>query len=515
MRAEATMKNSVWGLFQQLVICVLSLFSRRVMIHTIGNAGVGLNALLTNVVAVLSLADMGISASIVFHMYKPLALGDEDKLAKLMNFYRSVYRIIAAVIFVAGLVLMPFMKYIVNVNEADYNDDLVRLTDDYVLRIYFLFLIQTVTTYLFAYKRSILSADQKQYVISIVDLIFKVVTVLGGIVILETTKMLEYYLIFLIVSAVVNNLIIARKVDKMYPYVKKTKLHLEKEHKQSIFKDVKNIFIGRISGTITNSTDNILISALVGTIITGLYSNYTIILNTLSSMMNQLSYAMTGSIGNLIATETEDHIEEVLKKLAFIMFFMAAFCCVCLACLIDPFITLMFNVPLLDRYVVYICIGVFYFATIKIPIWNMMQASGQFRADKYISIAGSTINLIVSFILGKIIGIGGILIGTICTYVIQYTLKSIVFHKKILGRSCVKFLLSAVFYFVFTAAECVAAGYLTSLIPIENPFLAFAVKGVCAAAIGLGVNSLLFFKKPEFAYFRDKILTMLKLKKKA
>ena len=476
------------------------------MIDTIGVEGVGLNGLLTNVVAVLSLADMGISASIVFHMYKPLATGDEERLAKLMNFYRNIYRIIAAAIMGIGLCLMPFMKYIVH--DVSYTDGYVRL-------IYFLFLLQTVTTYLFAYKRSILSADQKQYIISIVDLVFKILTVVGGIVILEITKKLEFYLIFLIVTAVINNLIIARKVDKMYPYVKKTHLHLEKDHKRSIFKDVKNIFIGRISGTITNSTDNILISALVGTIVTGLYSNYTIILNTLTSMMNQVSYAMTGSIGNLIATETEDHIEEVLKKLAFIMFFMASFCCVCLACLIDPFIKLAFNVDLLERYVVYICIGVFYFATIKIPIWNMMQASGQFRADKYISIAGSTINLIVSFVLGKIIGIGGILIGTICTYVIQYTLKSIVFHKKILHRSCVRFLSTAVFYFVFTAAECVAAGYLTSLIPIENPFLAFAVRAVCAGAIGLGLNSLLFFKRPEFVYLRDKLLTMLKLKKKA
>ena len=61
------------------------------MIGTIGVEGVGLNGLLTNVVAVLSIADMGISASIVYHMYKPLATGDEERLARLMNFYRNVY----------------------------------------------------------------------------------------------------------------------------------------------------------------------------------------------------------------------------------------------------------------------------------------------------------------------------------------------------------------------------------------------------------------------------------------
>ena len=508
MRAEATMKNSAWGLFQQLVICILSLFSRRVMIDAIGVEGVGLNGLLTNVVAVLSLADMGISASIVFHMYKPLATGDREKLAKLMNFYRSVYRIIAAVILGLGLCLMPFMRFIVK--DVSYSNG-------YVCLIYFLFLAQTVTTYLFAYKRSILSADQKQYVISMFDLVFKIVTIIGGVVILKLTRELAYYLLFLIVSAVLNNLVIARKVDGMYPYVKNKSVMLEKEHRRSIFKDVKNIFIGRISGTITNSTDNILISALVGTIVTGLYSNYTIILNTLSSMMNQISYAMTGSIGNLIATESEDHIEKVLEKLCFIMFFMAAFCCVCLSCLVDPFITLAFGEGLLlERYVVYISIFVFYFATVKIPVWNMMQASGLFKADKYISIAGSTINLIVSFILGKLIGIGGILIGTICTYVVQYSLKVIVFYKTKLHKNCAKILLVSVFYLVFTAAECVGINLLLNISVgafIENPYVLFVLKGVCALIVGLGLNSLVFMRRPEFVYFRDKILTMLKIKK--
>ena len=505
MRAEATMRNSAWGLFQQLIICVLGIFARRVMLDTIKIEGVGLNGLLTNVVAVLSLADMGISASIIFHMYKPLADGDEETLAKLMNFYRTVYYFIAVTIFVIGLCLMPFMKYIVK--DVSYSDG-------YVRRIYFLFLLQTSTTYLFAYKRTLLSADQKQYIISIFDLIYKIVTVFGGIAVLILTKELSYYLIFLIVAAIINNILIAKKVDKMYPFVKNTHLELEKEHKQSIFKDVKNIFIGRMSGTITNSTDNILISALVGTITTGLYSNYTIILNAITSMMNQVSYGMAGSIGNLLATETEEYVEDVLKKLCFMMFFLAAFCCVCLACLIDPFVAIAFGKDLLlERYVVYICIGVFYFATVKIPVWNMIHASGLFHVDKYISIAGSTINLIVSFILGKMIGIAGILLGTICTYVVQYNLKVSVFYSKFLHRNCIKHLAVTLFYFVFTAAECILLGYLTNKLPIANPYLNFIVRGICAVAVGVGVNSLIFFKRPEYIYLKEKLFAIVKAKK--
>lgn len=501
MRAEATIKNSLWGLLQQFIICILSIFSRSVMINTIGIEGVGLNGLLTNVVAVLSLAEMGIGTAIIFHMFKPLAYHDEEKVSSLLNFYRRVYLIIAVTVFTVGLSIMPLMRYIVH--DVSYSNS-------YVLRIFLLFLIQTSSSYLFTYKRSLLSADQKQYIISIFDLVMKIVTILGGIVILKMTKELSYYLIFLTLAGLINNIMISIRVDRMYPYIKRNKNLLERSERKSIFKDVKNIFIGRMSSTITNSTDNILISALVGTIVTGLYSNYTIILNTLTSIMNQFSYAMMGSMGNMVVTETSEHIEKVLKTLVFIMFFIASFCSVCLICLIDPFITLVFGDNLLlERYVVYICIGVFYFSSIKIPIWIMVQASGLFKVDKYIAIAGSTINLVVSFVLGKMIGIAGILLGTICTYVIQYNLKAVILYKKILHKNYMRIILITMFYFIIACAECLFTSFLVIKLPDINPYLRFIISGIIAASVPLIINCLLFRNRPEFIDFKNRCLSIL------
>ena len=509
MRAEATVRNSMWGLFQEFIICILSLFSRRVMIDTIGVEGVGLNGLLTNVVAVLSLAEMGIGSVIVFHMYKPIADDDKEQVLRLLNFYKIIYRIIAATVLVIGLCLMPFLKYIVH--DVSYSNAYVRW-------IYFLFIMQTVTSYLFAYKRSMLTVNQKQYIAIIYSLVCRVVTIIGGIAILIFTKDFAIYLIFLIVSVLITNIALAHRVNKMYPYVKNGKLALQKEERRSIFSDIKNMFVVKIAGTITQSTDNILISALVGTIVTGLYTNYTIILNALSSVMKQFSFAMSGSIGNLVATETADSIESVFKKLVFGMFFMAAFCCACLVCLIDPFITLAFgNNLLLDRYVVYICIGVFYFMTTEIPVWNMVSAAGLFKPDKYISIAGTIINLIVSFVLGKMIGIGGILLGTICTYVIQYYCRTVIFFKKALHRSYYKIVATTCFYIIFTVAECFLVNFAASKITIANPYIDFILTGFITAVGILGLNTLLFRKTEEYKYFKAKITTILlnKIKKRA
>lgn len=492
MRSTATMKNSIWGIASQVVVCVLSMFSRRVMLDTIGVEGVGLNAFLTSVITMLSLAELGIGTAIVYHMYAPLAKNDIKQITRLMNFYKTVYRVIALVILLIGLALLPFMDKIV--------DD-VSYSKQYVAMIFILFLIQTTSSYLFTYKRSLLSADQKQYIITAFDLAYKIVTIIVGIVVLKLTRELAYYLILLIVCTVGENILISKRTDKLYPYIRDKNDKLPKREMRRIAGDVKNIFVGKISGVITNSTDSILINVLVGTVQTGLYSNYNIILGTLSATVNQLSAAMKGSIGNLVASESPEHINRVLNRLLFIMFLIGSFCACCLTGLIDPFIELVFGKNLLlSRITVYICIFNMYMTAVDIPVWSMVAASGLFKYDKYISIAGSGINLIVSYFLGRRIGMAGVLAGTSCTYVIQFTLKIILFYSKFLKRSSIRLFAKNIAFLAVTAAECTLVSFITGRIRISDPYIGFVAFACVSAVIPIICGSLVFCRSEEFLY---------------
>lgn len=492
MRSAATMKNSIWGVVSQLIVCVLSLFSRRVMIETIGVEGVGLNAFLTSVITMLSLAELGIGTAIVYHMYAPLAKKDEEQITRLMHFYKIVYRAIAAVIMLIGLVLLPFMSKLVG--DTSYSHG-------YISLIFMLFLLQTTSSYLFTYKRSLLSADQKQYVITIYDLGYKITVIIVGVVVLKLKHELAYYLILLTVCTVLENILISKRVDALYPYINRNSGKLPKAERMDIAKDVKNIFIGKISNVITNSTDNILINVLVGTVQTGLYSNYNIIIGTLLSAINQLSSSMRGSIGNLVASETPEHIEKVLKRLLFIMFLIGSFCACCLTGLIDPFIALAFGEGLmLDRLTVYVFIFNLYMTAVEIPAWSMVTAAGLFKPDKYISILGTGINLIVSYFLGKELGMAGILIGTSCTYVIKFTLKIILFYKKFLKLSCIRLFIKNILFVLITAAECVAVVYITGAVKISNAYVSFMLFAVISAAVPVISACILFFRTEEFVY---------------
>ncbi len=492
MRSKATVKNSIWGIVQQVVVCIMSLFSRRVMIDTIGVEGVGLNAFLNSVITMLSLAELGIGTAIVYHMYAPIASGNRQKIAKLMQVYKKMYRIIVCVIMAIGLCLLPFMDRIVK--DVSYSKE-------YVSLIFVLFLIQTTSSYLFTYKRSMLSADQKQYIITVFDLGYKIVTIILGIAVLAATKELAYYIIMLTVCTVAENILISKKTDRLYPFINEKCGSLERKETKQIAKDVKNIFIGKVSGVVTNSTDSVLINMLVGTVQTGLYSNYNIILGTLTATLRQFSDAMRGSVGNLVAVEKPEHIDAVLKRLLFIMFFIASVCVCCLTGLIDPFITLAFGKGLLlDRFTVYVCIVNLYMSAITIPVYSMVAAAGLFRYDKYISVCGSAVNLVLSFALGAKIGMAGILIGTTSTYTVQLILKIIVLYKKFLKINYAAIFTKCALYAAAAVFECALTEYAAASIGVLNPYLKFALSAVLCVIIPLAVNTALFIKTKEFNY---------------
>ena len=139
---------------------------RTVFIHFLGKEFLGLNGLFTNILSLLSMAELGIGSSIVYSMYKPLAVGDQPKIRALMQLYKKAYKYIGFLVGIIGLGLIPFLKYMISSD--------IEMSTIYI--IYILFLANSVVSYFFTYKRSMLIADQRTYVTTINDFIFLIVT---------------------------------------------------------------------------------------------------------------------------------------------------------------------------------------------------------------------------------------------------------------------------------------------------------------------------------------------------
>lgn len=405
-RAGKSIKNSFAALCEQVIYTVLSFICRTVFIHTLGKYYLGFSGLFSDILTLLSLADLGMGTAILYSMYKPVAKDDHKHIAALLNLYKRFYYRIGFSITVIGICLIPFLKYLIT--------DIPDLPELNI--IYLLYLLNTSASYFFSYKKSILISYQKNYINSIIYISTIVLQNILQIIFLIYTKQFVIYLIIQILCTLLNNILISLYVDKNFTYLKKYKKEkIENAEKKKIFQNIKSLFVSKVSSAVVTSTDNILISAFVSTVTLGIYSNYTMFTTMLRSVISKIFESITGSVGNIIVVESKESVYQTFKKVWFANFWIVSFSSIALFSLVNDFIKLWIGSDyLLDNNIVFlICINL-YMRFIRNSFITFNEAYGHFQELKTKCIIEAIINLLVSLLLvGPFkLGIYGILLGT-------------------------------------------------------------------------------------------------------
>ena len=151
MRTKKMVVNLIAGFGGQLTGSVLSFITRIIFTRFLSANYLGVNGLFTNILTILSLSELGIGTTMTFFLYKPVAENDEISIGKFMNLYRNAYRIIALIVFIAGMMICPFLDFFI---EGESGIEHLRL-------IYVLYLLDVVCSYLLSYKNSVFSGGTK------------------------------------------------------------------------------------------------------------------------------------------------------------------------------------------------------------------------------------------------------------------------------------------------------------------------------------------------------------------
>jgi len=500
-RTEKSTKNAIAALIYQCGYLLLTFITRFIMIKSIGLTSVSLNGLFTEVISMLSLIELGVGSAIVYNLYKPLAENDTKKLTQLMTLFKKAYRTIAFAMFLIGLCLLPRIDLFVSKIDVSLN---------YLRLIYFLFLIKTACSYLLSYKISLINADQKAYIVSICNLFTKIIFTIIEIIILLIFHNFILYLILEILLVLITNFILSQITDRKYPFLKNED-QLPKGESKNIFNIIKNIFITTICTRITSSTDNILISMLVGTIQVGIYSQYSMIINGINTLVRQMNTSISASIGNFMMTEKKSKCHEIMCNMTFINFIIGSICSCCLLSLLNPFISIVFGKEyLIDNLTLYVICYNFFLATICHCIWIFTNVSGLFEKDKNIGVIGTIFNLFVSIILGKTCGMVGIFFGTSLTHFIQGELKIRLLYNQNFNLNPKSYSNKWWRYMILTSIEMFICFMIYLHLPIKNLYLQFLIMLVISILIPSIINLCLFYKTNEFKYLTSYVNNLIK-----
>lgn len=505
-RSKKSIKNVMIAIVSQGIGILISFVARIVFIKTLGAEYLGLNGLFSNILTVLSLAELGVGEAITYCLYKPLAQNDKNKCKMLMQFYKKIYIIIGIIILVIGVSITPFLSYFIKEMPNIKN----------INTIYILFVINTAISYFFSYKRTLIIADQNRYVATLYRYTFYFILNFSQIIYLLLVKEYIGFLIMQISNTVIENIFISKKAEKMYPYLKeKDQIQLDKETKSEISKNTKAMMMHKLAGIVVSSTDNILLSKYISLTAVGIYSNYYMITNALTIIYNQIYSSILASVGNLCVKANSLKKYNVFKKLDFLTFWLYSFSSICLLCLINPFIEIWISSKyLLPLNIVVIIVINFYINGMRKSVLTFREATGLFYKDRWKGIIESIVNLIASIILVKKYGIFGIFLGTaissitVCVWVEPFVLFKYGFNLnlKYYFKDYLKYLLITLVLGVITYYSC-------SMIILSSKVLSLIIKLIVCLMMPNIIIYLIFKNNESFKFYIDLIGNNLKKKK--
>ncbi len=498
-RTFNSMRNISVGIVNQVLITLLNFISRTIFIKTMGVEYLGINGLFSNILTVLSLAELGIGNAIMYALYRPLSREDRSKVAAIMQYYKKLYLIVAGAVTVAGLLLVPFLPLLVNTEKV-----IVNITTYYVL-----YLCNTVFSYLFSYRASIVNADQKMYITKIYYFVFYVIQFILQSILLVATRNFLYYLAAQILCTFCNNYFLSRKAAKLYPYII-GKAVLDKNERRAIFENIKSLFLYKLGGVLLNNSTNIIISIMIGTVWVGYYSNYGMYITALLLFINIIFSSMNASIGNLNISADPEHKCGIFNVLNFIAFWITGFAAITLFILFNDFIVVWIGSEyILDRLTVGAIILNFYILGIINPVWIFRDSVGLFKHTKYVFMITSALNIVLSVILGKLAGLGGILISApVSRLVTNYWYEPLILYRVFFKKKSSEYFKKQLVYFTVMIISGAAAYILTGWIQ-EVTFGGFIAKVLICGLVPNVLFYVLLRKTAEFNYIKQNYISRI------
>ncbi len=503
-RSAKSVRNVATGLFNKVLMMVLAFATRTIFIRLLGAEYTGISSLYTNILSVLSLAEMGIGNVLMFYLYGALKDNDEERIKRLVEEFRIIYLTIIIVVLSLGLALIPFLRYIVH-SALDKKE---------LVGYYVLYLINSVSSYFVVYRTMVLSADQKSYISNIVNTVSTILMYVFQILYLFLIGNFWGYLVIQVLHTIGANLVLNQISLKHYPYLKNKNLRSKNNHREinqiELFKNIKATFLFKISDTILDQTDSIIISIMFGTLVVGYYSNYYMLISYIVAIASIIANGLVASFGNLNTEGNMEKSHEMFRASLTAFSIFGMICTTCYASIVQDFIPIWVGSQYVMPYgLVLAILAVFYLRMATNTMWMYRSAMGLFKEVQYINLAAAGLNILLSVMLGKLLGVAGVIVAT----AVSRILTSFWYEGKVVYNRFNKPFRTYILLQLKNFALCalsVGLGLFICTFVHGNAFMIIILKLMIAIIISILITIVGYGQTPEFKIMKNKIITVIR-----
>jgi O-antigen/teichoic acid export membrane protein len=453
--------------------------NRTLFLWLLGPAYLGLNGLFGSLLGVLMLAELGFGMAVICSMYKPVADDDRELLCAYMKFFRGVYRWVGSAIFIGGLTLMPFLDKLVHGSvPPDVNLHVL----------YFIHLVNTASSYgLFAYRGSILGAHHRNDVVKNISSAVSVVQYVVVFLILLVTRNYYNYLFATVFFTLLQNVLLVVASRRLFPGME-PRGELPPELRRKVISDVKSVFMHKVGGVITYSTDNLVISAFLGLVAVASYGNYYYVMASVAGIVEVVYASLTGGFGNKIHTESKEENFRLFMRMNRLSMVVVVFCSAMMTAMYQPFmVEWVKGDPALMRHALtpVLMVVFFYVVQSRQVLLAFKSAATLWRQDRWKPIVAGAVNLATNILfvlfLPDAYKLDGVIFSTIIGLVlIQVPWESHVMFTSFFGRKESRaYWRSYAGFTLCTLVVCAAAWLAARAVPLDG-IAGLAAKGAAA-----------------------------------
>ncbi len=495
-RTEYSLINIFTGIAGDVVNTVIGFVCRVIFVRMLGSEYLGVKGLFTNILSVLSLAELGIGSAIIYALYKPLAEKDQEKITAIIRYYKKAYAVIGFAVAVMGLSVLPFLDKIIrtppNIKESIY-------------LIYLLYLSNSVASYFFSYRAALLTASQRQYIIQGYNYVVTILQSVFQIIFLLLTHEYLTYLIIQIIGSLSYNIWISSKAAKDYPFIKnKNAAMLSAEERRSLFVNIRALAINKLSGVLVNSTDNIAITYFTGLSSVGYASNYIMLQSTIDHVVTPFFNSFTASVGNLNATSTPEKKLFIFNVLNLMNFWLYGWGAIGMAFVSSDLVKLLFGSEYVLHYSIPLILAINMFSIGMLhAVYTYKSTMGLFRYGQFLLFFTGFINLFLDVIMGRKWGVFGIFLATLAARVCTslWYEPYAVFKHGFNINPWYYWKRYAVYLLALLAAG--ALSFLLCSLCLFQTWLNVIVKVIICSVVSNLVFVMVFYKRQEFGYLLE------------
>ena len=484
-----------YALGSSLLLLLLGLVTRRLLVYNFGAQISTASQVVTQLFNFFSIAEFGVGSVISYRLYAQIAAQNEEKISKYMSMYKWAYRAVGLAIAVLALLGAAALPWIM--------PDVPAAT---AYTVYALNVVSTLCSYFLVTRRLMYTCTQQGYLCTRIDFCFNVLTSLAKIAVSLWWPNYVLYFSTAIVCNVCANLVIARRFNKDFPYVKDVKVTLRDFKELGIFHDLRYYLVHRLSNTIYGSSDTIVTARMGGSVQTTHLGNYTNISTSATDLGNKIMDSFAAAIGNIVYDKTaaaNAHDKQVFWGMDLFSYLFASFVATAYFCLFQPFMEAWMGpdwlLPL--SFVLVFCLNE-YVGWNHRMLGSYRAVLGHFEQDQWFMVASAAVNLILSFALFPAFDITGALAATVAAHCIMWAGRIVVVFRQYMRGSMGHYLCMQALHAV-TLAACMGLTWAACRAVPLGGWLGLAPRAVIVCLLPNLLNLAFYGWSSDAAYLRE------------